>query len=601
MPSPHTSSDGSRQPRGGKRFEAALRKANKKLEDLVQARTAELEAKNAALTAEILEHKRTGQALRESERSMRTITKNLPDVGILQFIRTPEGNGSYSFASESLKQLFGVPSHTALTADGRYLESLVHPEDNARFLTARQAAAKNPSFFEFEGRILTPKGQVKWLQWRAAARRAENGDAVWDTALVDITQRKLAEAALKRANRALLVLKHCDEALVRACNETELLHLICSILVEIGGAKMAWVGFANNDKHRTVRPVASAGDDGYLDIARISWADALRGRGPIGTAIRTSQTRICHNLALDRTLAPWKKELLKRGYAAIIALPLIWDKQCWGTLTIYSGDHEAFKSTEEVELLEQLAGDLAYGIFALRTRAERARLEHELLEISEREKQIIAQELHDGLCQHLAATALMGALLHRRLAATNSPEAEFAQQICDLLNTGTAEARNLSHGLHSVRPIPEGLMEALLGLAQNVTQLLRIPCSLLCEPKVLLDNSTTSTHLFRIAQEAVNNAVRHGKSSEVRISLSCANQSLLLSITDNGTGFPRKLPAARGMGLQIMKHRAAAIGATVEVRRNGRRGTVVSCTLPLPPGASDLISPGSVRVFAAPA
>ncbi len=212
--------------------------------------------------------------------------------------------------------------------------------------------------------------------------------------------------------------------------------------------------------------------------------------------------------------------------------------------------------------------------------AERERLQEELLKISEREKQLIAQELHDGLCQHLAGTALMGTLLHRTLAAREDPAAGQAKEICDLLSTGVHEARTLSHGLHPVKAKEEGLMEALAGLAQTVTKLFHVQCLFSRDDDVLIHSQTAATHLFRIAQEAVNNAMKHGQASKVLIKLKNDAGAVCLSIRDNGVGIPRDLPSSRGMGMQIMNHRAEVIGAWLDIRRAGKRGTVVTCTLP---------------------
>ena len=212
--------------------------------------------------------------------------------------------------------------------------------------------------------------------------------------------------------------------------------------------------------------------------------------------------------------------------------------------------------------------------------AERDKLQQELLKISEREKQLIAQEMHDGLCQHFAGTAMMTSLLHRRLAERQDPEADQAKEICELLNTGVLEARNLSHGLHPVKDKGDGLMEALSGLAQKVANLFHIQCSFCCDEAVLVNSQATATHLFRIAQEAMNNALKHGQASKVTITLKNENEGVCLSIRDNGIGIPRELPATRGMGMQIMNHRAEGIGAWITIRRAGKRGTVVTCTLP---------------------
>ena len=226
---------------------------------------------------------------------------------------------------------------------------------------------------------------------------------------------------------------------------------------------------------------------------------------------------------------------------------------------------------------ENLEKTVAERTSELRVRtAERERLQQELLTISEREKLLISQELHDGLCQNLAGTSMMVSMLARGLAARGDKDAESAKQICTLLNGSVNEARNLSHGLHPVGPEGEGLMNALANLAGTVTNLFHIRCP---DP-VSLENETASTHLFRIAQEAINNARKHGEADELRISLTSAVEGITLTIEDNGVGIPNELGKKRGMGLKSMGYRATEIGATLSVQRGDEKGTVVSCILP---------------------
>ncbi|XHR28338.1 MAG: PAS domain S-box protein [Chthoniobacteraceae bacterium] len=215
-----------------------------------------------------------------------------------------------------------------------------------------------------------------------------------------------------------------------------------------------------------------------------------------------------------------------------------------------------------------------------KTEAALIRLQEELLKISEREKQLIAQELHDGLCQHLSGTAMMGSLLYRRLSEEGSPEAGNAKQIGDLLKIGVDEARNLAHGLHPVRAGSDGLEEALMQYAKTATNLFHIQCTFRYDKSVSVESQDVATHLFRITQEAVNNAMKHGQASRVFITLKNSGQGLILAIRDNGVGIPEDRPLSTGMGIQIMHHRAAAIDAEITIRRAGKRGTVVTCKLP---------------------
>jgi len=194
----------------------------------------------------------------------------------------------------------------------------------------------------------------------------------------DITKRRKAEAELWRTNRALRVITACNEVLVRADEETPLLNDICRLIVEIGGYHFAWVGFAESDEKKTVRPAAHAGDEkDYLKSARISWADDETGRGPTGMAIRTGKPAVVDDIRTDPRYAPWRAEVAKRGYRSSAALPLVVGDAAIGALNVYSEFPNAF-SGEEVRLLMELANNLAYGIRALRVRAAHVRAEKEL-------------------------------------------------------------------------------------------------------------------------------------------------------------------------------------------------------------------------------
>jgi PAS domain S-box-containing protein len=189
---------------------------------------------------------------------------------------------------------------------------------------------------------------------------------------------------LTHANRTLRMVSDCNQALVRAQSEPPLLEAICRTLVESGGYRMAWVGLAESAPPHRVRPVASAGHvEGYLDGLEIRWVDVPTGQGPTGTAIRTRQGVVAQDFASNPLMAPWRERALARGYAASIALPLIADGGPLGALTVYSGDPQAFQPPE-VALLEELAGDLAYGMQALRDRAGRLAAQQELQASEER-------------------------------------------------------------------------------------------------------------------------------------------------------------------------------------------------------------------------
>ncbi|MFZ6029680.1 MAG: PAS domain S-box protein [Chloroflexota bacterium] len=194
----------------------------------------------------------------------------------------------------------------------------------------------------------------------------------------DITERKRIEDDLKRKNRALQALNACNQAVIRAGDEQELLNEICHICVEIGGYRLAWIGYAEHDDQKCVRPVAQKGfEAGYLHATAISWGDSAYGRGPTGTAIRTGEAQVIRNILDDPSYTPWREAAAQRGYASSAAIPLMTGENIFGALNVYASEANAFDQ-EEIALLRELAADLAYGVQALRTRLEHTQIEGQL-------------------------------------------------------------------------------------------------------------------------------------------------------------------------------------------------------------------------------
>lgn len=213
---------------------------------------------------------------------------------------------------------------------------------------------------------------------------------------------------------------------------------------------------------------------------------------------------------------------------------------------------------------------------------QQKRLEREVLDVVDQEKERLGRELHDGLCQTLAGIAALSATLSKTLAA----DAEFvasaaAADINKLLNEAIGEARDLAHGLGPVGLDCAGLDSALEALAFNVQHRFRISCTLECDRPLIRPGREVEAHLFRIAQEAVNNAVTHGRAKRVEIGLSTKDGAGLLSVRDDGVGLPEESRHAEGVGLHTMAYRACLIGGSLDVRRRTPRGTAVTCVFPI--------------------
>jgi two-component system, LuxR family, sensor kinase FixL len=207
-------------------------------------------------------------------------------------------------------------------------------------------------------------------------------------------------------------------------------------------------------------------------------------------------------------------------------------------------------------------------------------LERALLEISERERLRIGHDLHDGLGQQLHGLSYLAALLEQGLKEDASPRAAEAGQLNNYLRESLEMIRGLARGLEPVEAVPQGLMAAMREMAGRVSGLHRVDCQFVCEPELLVYRQMAAGHLYRIAQEAVNNATKHGKPTRIRIRIAAARGSLTLSVRDNGMGIRRRAGRRRGMGLHIMRHRADALGGSLVVRKLPRGGTEVACTVP---------------------
>lgn len=192
------------------------------------------------------------------------------------------------------------------------------------------------------------------------------------------TEPKEVKKELEKVSQTLETFSACHKVLVRAMEKSELLNKICQAIVEVGGYKMAWVGIAAQDSAKTVRPFAKAGDeDGFLSRVNVTWSDMGKSHCPTGEAILSREPVVINNILNNPDNMPWRGEALKRGYGAVIALPLISNGGTFGALTIFSEDADAFQQ-EDVNHLMDLGGNLVYGIVALHTRTARQRAEVEV-------------------------------------------------------------------------------------------------------------------------------------------------------------------------------------------------------------------------------
>jgi len=211
--------------------------------------------------------------------------------------------------------------------------------------------------------------------------------------------------------------------------------------------------------------------------------------------------------------------------------------------------------------------------------AERERLVQEIARVADRERRRLGQDLHDSLGQHLTGTALAAQVLKEKLAARSASEVAEAEKLVRYIEEGIDLTRNLACGFFSPELEADGLMVALKGLAEHITERFRINCVFNGDESIRIHDSTVATQLYRIAQEAVANSVKHAAANRIDIRLEMDGPELCLTVIDDGVGFPDKQPQTKGLGLHLMRHGAALSGATFDVRRNGLNGTIATCKL----------------------
>jgi PAS domain S-box-containing protein len=356
----------------------------------------------------------------------------------------------------------------------------------------------------------------------ATMHRAPDGEVDWiDGVLEDITQRKQAEEALK--TQSLVLQNMAEGALLLGPDQTIL--------------------FAN------------------------SALEAMFGYGP-GELIGQKAA----------VLNAWPPEETARFNEAVVRAT-----QGGGT---WSGEYQnrrkdgtIFTSESCVSTLD-LGGKVHY-VSVQQDITDRKRLERQILEISDREQARIGQDIHDGLCQNLVSLAFDANSLEQQLAAQSRPEAKTARRLADFLDQAIGESRQLSRGLFPMRLGREGLVPALDELAKATRDRFKLRCRFASKEPVVVENTAMATHLYRIAQEAVNNAIKHSRARTISIRLIGREGALELSVEDDGVGLSSlQRKQATGMGLHIMEYRARTIGGTLDIGPGRPSGTVVSCCVP---------------------
>ena len=417
----------------------------------------------------------------------------------------------------------------------------------------------------------------------------------------DITGRRREEERLYKLNSIFKARSDSNFALTHVTDEPAYLHEICKIIVKDCGHAMVWIGFAEEDEGKTVRPLAYEGfEEGYLETLKITWADTERGRGPTGTAIRTGKPTVCRNMLTDPSFKPWREQAIKRGYASSLVLPLLADGKAFGAVTIYSKQPDSFFE-DEIELLMELANDIAHGVMTLRLRAAHAQAEEEVRRSNSDLQQFAYAASHD-LQEPLRGIAGFAGLLEKRYKGKFDRKAdEFIDYIIDdvkrmqaLINDLLEYSRIEAKGkVFKATNCSVALEEAFYNLRSVIEETAAdITYDLL--PTVMAD----APQLKRLFQNLIGNAIKFRGKERPRIHISAERKenNWVFSVKDNGIGFDvqfadrifvvfQRLHARQeypgtGIGLAICKKIVEHHGGHIWVESEPGNGSTFYFTIP---------------------
>ncbi len=528
-----------------------------------------------------IESARAEDALRGSEELFRSMFDNA-SVGIA----LTDAQGRFMRANNAYCNMLGYTDTELRAMD---FASLTHPDDRERQLALHRAMlAGEGDSYTIEKRHIRKDGSTLWSHVSLSAVRRPDGTLICTTGVAeDITERKAAEQALARTNRALQVLGRCNEALIRGEDERELLLEICRLAVEVGGYRMAWVGYARDDAQRSIVPMAHAGhEDGYLAEARLTWDESVAmGQGPAGRTIRSGQAVTAADISKPESGFYWQEAARQRGYRAAVCLPLRSGTRTFGLMALYSSEVDAVGS-EESKLLGEMADNLAFGISNLRARLERNRAQEEVrllndelearvrqrtaqLEEANRELEAFSYSVSHDLRTPLSAIDGFSGMLAQAAGANLGERAvhyldriragvhQMGELIDDLLSLAQVSRASMQHEDVDIGAMARKVLDALQEQAPGRAVQIDIQPGLLAHGDWRL--------LMRVVENLVGNAWKFsGRREHARITIGTSGgggQREIFFVKDNGAGFDMAY-AAKLFGTFQRLHSAAEFPGT---------------------------------------
>jgi PAS domain S-box-containing protein len=330
------------------------------------------------------------EKLRESEDRLKTVARNIPQGSIYQFLLNPSGDYSFPFITEGIFSILGLNPKEVTASKSKMLE-LIHPADLEQFQQSIQESALELSEFHNTARFRDANGNYKWVTAHSKPKRLRDGSTLWDGVMLDETDRKKAEDEILKTSRLYKLTSNINQMVVHAVNKDELFYEACRIAVMHGKFHMAWVGLIDRES-KTVIPVVWDGfEDGYFSVCpTISTQNIPQGQGPTGRAVREAATVFNNNLAdrTDKSYSLWREEALKRNYQSTIALPIIIRGKVRGVFSLYKSE-PFFFTEKEVQLLEEVTSNIAFGLAAIENQKEKNHKESALIDSEERFRSLV--------------------------------------------------------------------------------------------------------------------------------------------------------------------------------------------------------------------
>lgn len=373
---------------------------------------------------DITEHKRAEEAVLNSMEEFRNLAEAMP-----QIVWVTGADGSATYLNQIWMDYTGLTLGESL---GHGWNEPFHPEDQQRAWDAWRHAVSTVSTYSLECRMRRADGEYRWWLIRGEPQKDVAGNVLkWFGTCTDIHDLKFAELEITRTNRALKMLSACNEALIHAVDEIDLLKVVCEIALASGGYRMAWVGYAQEDSQRTVKPMAHAGDEnGYLSEVAITWQENIpEGNGPAGRTIRSGKPCVCADIEQDDRFL-WREPARKRGYRSLICLPLRAENRTFGVLALYS-DETLQIGEEAIRLLQDLADDLAFGIGHLRAQRESERIHSVVAKVATAVSASTGTEFFEQLAGNMAGALGAAAGFLAEMLPGDPPRARVLAGVVD--------------------------------------------------------------------------------------------------------------------------------------------------------------------------